>query len=355
VVTPGATGCDLEAASSAVRVTRVSVLLPVRDAADTLPECLDSLAAQTLEDHEILAIDDGSTDGTGALLEVRAARDRRLRVVRTAHRGLVPALNHALSLARSPIVARMDADDLARPDRLERQVDRLEHDPGLDILGSRVELVSDPALPPSGGMRALVEWLNGLLDHEAMARDRFVESPLVHPSVALRRAGLEGLGGWRAFEGPEDYDLWLRAFDAGLRFSKLPRVLLLWRDRPGRLTRTDPRYGPDRFLSLKLAALRRGPLSPGRPVVIWGAGPIGKSWARALTAAGHLPAAFVEVDRRKLGGRIQGAPVIPVAEARWPGDPLHLAAVGQPGARERIRSEAARLGLRDGRDLVAVA
>lgn len=334
---------------------RVSVLLPVRDAAETLPGCLDSLAAQSLEDHEIVAIDDGSTDGSGSLLEDRAAEDRRLRVVRTSRRGLVSALNHALAEARGPLLARMDADDLARPERLERQVDRLQHDPGLDVLGSRVELVSDPAVPPSGGMRAHVEWLNALLDHEAMARDRFVESPLVHPSVMVRRAALDALGGWRAFDGPEDYDLWLRAFDAGLRFSKLPQVLLLWRDRPGRLTRTDPRYAAHRFLALKLSALRQGPLVARRPVVIWGAGPIGKGWARALAAAGHPVSAFVEVDRRKLGACIHGAPVVPVAGARRPGDPLHLAAVGQRGARARIRSEAARLGLVEGRDLVAVA
>jgi glycosyltransferase involved in cell wall biosynthesis len=336
-------------------VPRVSVLLPVRDAADTLPECLESLAVQTLEDHEVVAIDDGSTDGSGSLLAEWAGRDRRLRVVRTPRRGLVPALNRALAEARSSVVARMDADDLARRDRLERQVDRLEHDPGVDVLGSRVELFSHPALPPSGGMRAHVDWLNGLLDHEAMARDRFVEAPLVHPSVVLRRAALHRLGGWRSFDGPEDYDLWLRAFDAGLRFSKLPEVLLLWRDRPGRLTRTDPRYSPDRFRALKLAALRRGPLVPGRPVVIWGAGPVGKGWARALAAVGHPVSAFVEVDRRKVGERIHGARVVPVAEARQPGRPLHLAAVGQRGARGRIRAEAARLGLHEGRDLVAVA
>jgi glycosyltransferase involved in cell wall biosynthesis len=333
----------------------VSVLLPVRDAADTLSECLDSLAGQTLEDHEVVTIDDGSTDGSGALLEGRASADRRLRVLRGPRRGLVPALNRALAEARSSVVARMDADDVARPDRLERQADHLAHHPEVDVLGSRVELLSDPAVPPSGGMRAHVEWLNGLLDHEAMSRDRFVEAPLVHPSVVLRRAALERLGGWREFDGPEDYDLWLRAFDAGLHFCKLPEVLLLWRDRPRRLTRTDPRYSPGRFLSLKLEALRRGPLVGGRPVVIWGAGPVGKSWARALAAAGHPIAAFTEVDERKLGVLIHGAPVVPISEARRPGRPLHLAAVGQRGARARIRIEAARLGLRDGEDLVAVA
>jgi len=113
-------------------------------------------------------------------------------------------------------------------------------------------------------MRAYVGWQNTLLDHQSMARDRFVESPLAHPSAAARRAVLEGLGRWRDFDGPEDYDLWLRAFDAGLRFGKLDAVLLDWHDSPRRLTRTDPRYAPGRFLALKLEALARGPLAGSR-------------------------------------------------------------------------------------------
>ncbi len=334
---------------------RVSVLLPVRDAARTLDACLDSLAAQTLGDHEIVAVDDGSRDGSGESLLARARADRRLRVLRTPPRGLVAALRLALEEARAPLVARMDADDVARGERLARQAERLERDASVGVLGCRVALVSPPGAPAGEGMRAYVEWQNTLLDHDAIARDRFVESPLVHPSVAMRTAALRALGGWRELDGPEDYDLWLRAFDAGLRFAKVAETLLDWRDSPGRLTRTDPRYAPARFLALKVEALARGPLSPARPVVVWGAGPVGKAWSRALRAAGHELRAFVEVDPRKLGRRLHGVPVVAVGEAGALRGPLHLAAVGQKGARERIRAEAARLGLADGDDLIAVA
>jgi glycosyltransferase involved in cell wall biosynthesis len=328
------------------------VLLPVRDAAATLDACLGSLAAQTLADHEVVAVDDGSRDGSGEILRARARSDPRLRVLGTPPRGLVPALNLALGEARASLVARMDADDRAREERLSRQVERLEGDRAVDFLGCRVHLVGAGA---GEGMRSYVRWQNALLDHDAMARDRFVESPLVHPSVATRTATLRRLGGWRAFDGPEDYDLWLRGFDAGLRFAKLAEVLLDWRDSPRRLTRADPRYAPARFLALKLEWLARGPLAGGRPAVVWGAGPVGKGWSRALRAAGHEVRAFVEVNRRKIGGRVNGVPVVAVDEAARLRGPLHLAAVGQPGARERIRAEAARLGLVDGIDLVAVA
>jgi glycosyltransferase involved in cell wall biosynthesis len=334
---------------------RVSVLLPVRDAVATLGACLDSLAAQTLADHEVIAVDDGSRDGSGELLLDRARKDPRLRVRRTPPLGLVPALSLSLAEARAPLVARMDADDVALEERLFLQVERLERDRSVDVLGCRVVLFASPGEAPGEGMRGYVEWQNALLDHDAIFRDRFVESPLVHPSVAMRAEAVRRLGGWRAFDGPEDYDLWLRALEAGLRFAKLGETLLMWRDGNGRLTRKDPRYAPGRFLALKLEALARGLLAGGRPAVVWGAGPVGKAWSRALRASGHALAAFVEVDPRKIGGSIHGAPVLSVEEASRLHGPLHLAAVGQRGARGRIRAEALRLGLEEGRDLVAVA
>lgn len=332
----------------------VSVLLPVRDAAATLPECLQSLRGQTLEAHEVIAVDDGSVDGSRALLEEAARRDPRVRVMDNRGRGLVDALNCAAALARAPLLARMDADDVAAPPRLELQAARLQRDPALGVLGCRVRLLPAPCLPHAG-MDAYVAWLNELLLHEDIVRDLLVESPLAHPSVMLRGELLLSLGGYRDTGGPEDYDLWLRAHAAGARFAKCPEVLLDWRDSPTRLSRRDARYARARFQEAKLHALQRGPLRDGRAVVLWGAGPIGKGWARALKAAGHEVQAFVEVSPRRLGRHIHGIPVVPVEEAAAHRDALHMAAVGQPGARARIREAAAALGLRDGHELVAVA
>jgi len=331
---------------------RVSVLLPVRNAAETLGECLASLAAQTLADHEVVAVDDHSTDGSRALLEAVARRDARVRVVDNPGQGLVAALNASWKAARAPLFARMDADDVCHPERLRAQATRLQEDADLSVLGTCVRLVG--SCGPNEGMRAYVHWQNGLVEHEAIVRDLFVESPLAHPTVMMRAAVLVRLQGYRAFDGPEDYDLWLRAHAAGARFAKLPAVLLDWRDGPGRLSRTDPRYASARFRELKIRALEAGALAH-RPAVVWGAGPVGKGWSRALSARGHRVAAFVEVHPGRLGQRIHGVPVVPVEGAVATAGALHLAAVGQPGAREEIRRHAARLGLRDGDDLIAVA
>jgi glycosyltransferase involved in cell wall biosynthesis len=329
----------------------VSVLLPVRDAQATLGACLDSLAAQTLADHEVVAVDDGSCDRTSAILAAAAA-DPRVRVVRTPPRGVVAALNTAIAHARGTLIARMDADDVCRRERLALQAQHLQEDPRCAILGSRVKLVG--ARGANRGMRDYVRWLNGLLTHADIVRDLLVESPIAHPSVMVRAEVLRDLDGYREFDGPEDYDLWLRAHARGWRFGKREEVLLEWRDHPGRLTRRDPRYSPERFRALKLEALEHGALRGGRGVVVWGAGPVGKAWARALRSRGHGVAAFVEVDPRKIGQRIHGTRVVDVTGAAAFASELHLAAVGRPGARGRIRAAARQLGLRD-EGLVAVA
>jgi glycosyltransferase involved in cell wall biosynthesis len=327
----------------------VSVLLPVRDAVATLPACLDSLRAQTLAGFEVIAVDDGSRDGSGALLSAAARRDARVRVI-AGGGGLVASLNTAMTAARGVVLARMDADDVAHPDRLARQLAELDAKPDVDIVGCRVALVDDGARD-NAGMRAYVAWSNTLLTHDAIVADMLVESPLVHPSVMMRSSVLRALGGYRAFDGPEDYDLWLRAQAAGFRFAKVPEELLHWRDTASRLSRTDARYAADRFFTLKVEGFLRA-VAPRHPLVVWGAGPIGKSWARALGARGRVVRAFVEVDPRKIGQTVHGAPVIGVDAARVHRDCVHVAAVGRPDARARIRAAAAGAGIDR---LVAVA
>src|SRR5689334_21409809 len=131
-------------------------------------------------------------------------------------------------------------------------------------------------------MRRWIAWHNALLDHESMRRELLIDSPLAHGTALLRRSVLERAGGWHERGWAEDLDLWVRLFDAGARFAKLPHVLYGWRQHPDSSTRTDDRYSHARFLSLKLAALRAGFLHGRARATLGGVGQSLERWREAL-------------------------------------------------------------------------
>jgi hypothetical protein len=334
-------------------VPRVSVLLPARNAESTVRAAVVSILRQTERDLGVVCVDDGSTDRTGEILDALAARDRRVTVMRAPGEGIARALNRGLARCDAELVARMDADDVAHPERLALQRAALAADPALAAAGTRVALF--PRARVRAGMARHAAWLNGLVTPALVARDLLVEAPLVHPASAIRRSALEAAGGWREGPFPEDYDLWLRLSAAGGRLTNLPRTLLRWRESPGRLTRTDPRYALERHVALKCAFLARHVLAGRREVAVWGAGETGRAFADALAREGVRVALFVEVDRKKIGRTVRGAPVVSYEEVgRARGLPL-LVAVGAPGARDLIRAELARAGFAEPEDFRCVA
>jgi glycosyltransferase involved in cell wall biosynthesis len=337
-----------------MRAPVVTVLLPARNAESTVARAVESLLEGTLQDFRVLAVDDGSTDGTRQVLQYLAARDPRVEVLDGQARGLVAALQLALSQATSPYVARMDADDEALPRRLEASVVALEADSHLAGVGTSVELFREDQ-PVSPSLQAYASWLNSLTTAEALFRARFIESPLCHPSVCLRREALVATGGWEDGDFPEDYALWLKLLHAGYGLRNLPDVLLRWRDSSSRLTRTDPRYAVKRFTWVKARYLALGPLADGRPCTIWGAGRSGLTMTRLLREQGISVERFVEVHPRKVGTRIQGIPVVSGDELGPPGQGLLLVCVGVRWAREALRADLAARGWVEGVDFLCAA
>ncbi len=333
----------------------VSILMPFRDAGTTLGACLESIATQTLGDFECLCIDDGSSDGGPDLVAAAQRRDGRFRHIRSPGTGLVSALNLGLGRARTELVARMDADDLMHPKRLALQHAAMRHDPELSVLGSLVHAFSEH--PLTAGFAAYVEWQNGRRSEQDIASDIYLESPLAHPSVMLRRKHVLAAGGYRHGPFPEDYELWLRLHQRGARLAKLPRILLQWRDHPSRLTRVDPRCARRAFDRLRAAYLAAEPrlLARRDRLVIWGAGRRTRQRAHHLLERGFSPVAWIDIDPRKLGNRIDGAPVVgPEWLRQRRPKPLVLVYVASHGARGLIEAELARLDYCKGVDYLHV-
>lgn len=333
----------------------VSIILPVRNAAATLPRAFESLRAQTFTQWELLAIEDGSTDATPALLREYAAADSRTRLLDTGGEGLVAALNLGLREASASLIARMDADDECHPTRLQAQIGLLQRDPSLSLVSSRVQYGGDSVR--NRGFALYCDWLNTLLSHEAIHRARFIESPLAHPSVLFRRDAVLALGGYRDGPFPEDYDLWLRLLENGHRMAKSADTLLTWHDSPRRLTRADARYSPDAFFRCKAPHLAQAVrfAAGGRPVLVWGAGRTTRKRLSVCRAHGLAVGGWIDIDPRKQGQCIDGLTVRP-PEAIPPRDNAFvLGAVGSRGAREKIRTWLEQRNYREEQDYLLCA
>jgi hypothetical protein len=247
----------------------------------------------------------------------------------------------------------MDADDVSLPGRFAAQARLLDAEPRVGAAGTRVEPFAEGG-PVGEGLARYVAWQNTLVSIEDHARELFVESPLCHPSVMMRRAALDDAGGWRDVAWAEDYDLWLRMHAAGWGLAKVPEVLFRWRHHAHRATFRDARYAPPRFTDARAFYLAPRLANERRAVTVWGAGPTGKRLARALEAHGVAAARFVDIDPRKIGGVARGAPIVgESALARR--DDFVVVAVGARGARQLIRARLAELGFVEGHDFVCAA
>jgi len=335
-----------------VSAPRVSVLLPVWNGAKTLESCADSILRQSESDLECVIVDDGSTDGSLGLARRLAARDRRIRVLERPHRGLVPALQEGVAHCEAPVIARIDADDWMHRHRLALQLAVLDARPELVAVGSGVRIFPRRGL--STGRRAYEAWLNSMDGPETLRRNRFIECPVAHPTLMIRRRALAAHP-YRDCGWPEDYDLVLRLLRVGPSIGFVPRRLVGWRDHAGRLSRTHPAYELERFTACRAWHLSRDFLAGTEEYVLWGHGGTGRALRRALAALGHRPVSIVEVHPRRLGKRIHGAEVIPPDTlVERPRRPI-VTSVAGAGPRATIRAALDRMGFAEDVDFVCAA
>jgi glycosyltransferase involved in cell wall biosynthesis len=327
----------------------VSILMPVRDARETVMMAVESVQRQSFKGWELVVVDDGSCDGTSELLEQVTSADTRMVLIRQEARGIAEALQRGCEACRGEFIARMDADDVMDTRRLEMQRAFLMEKPDFGLVSCQVRFGGTEE-----GYAAHVDWVNSLMKHDEMSLRRFVEAPVAHPSVMFRRELVAAYGGYRAGDFPEDYELWLRWLEAGVRFGKVEAELLTWNDPPQRLSRTDARYSVEAFYAMKCRYIRQWleTHADGREAWLWGAGRITR---RRFAVLGDRISGFIDVDVSKRGRHPDGRAVRMADDLPDRDGSFILAGVATRGAREKIHAHLTGRGWAEGRDFLLVA
>ena len=329
-----------------------SSLLPFRNASHTFDAAIASIASQTFRDFELLLINNASNAESATIALDWSRRDGRIRVIEEPTVGIAHALNTGLREARAPLIARMDTDDLAHPERLAKQIAYMNKHPEVGVLGTRTTFST--TVEKSSGMKWFVDWQNAILTPHEHYVKRFVDAPLAHPTVMFRKELVDRFGGYDTSPLPDDHELWLRWMHHGVRFAKLPEELLTWNDHPQRLSRTHANYSVDAFFTTKakwIAAWYTRKSTDQRPIIIAGTSGLCRDRARKLEAEGMRIAAFTDVRRREVPGYDFIAPDrLPPA-----GQALIISFISQRGTGDRIAAYLADRGLVEGEDFILAA
>ncbi|MCI4679535.1 glycosyltransferase [Rhodoblastus acidophilus] len=212
---------------------KVSVLMAVDNGEKFLRPAMESILSQTFGDFEFLIVDDGSADATGAI--VRSYADPRIRLIEAEHAGLTASLNRGGALCRGELIARMDADDIASPERFALQAAWLDAHPEISLVCSNATLI-DEGGRVTGPHLMGDAWNSDILLQFLLYRRRAM--PIIHPSVMMRREIFERLGGYRDYSFAEDHDFWLRALETGAKFGHINRELIHYRRHWGGVSRS---------------------------------------------------------------------------------------------------------------------
>ena len=329
---------------------KVSVVLPFFNAEKTLERAVRSVLNQTFSDFELILVNNNSTDESLNIAWLLSAEDERIKLLSEPRQGVTFAANTGNEAAIGEYIARMDADDVSHPERLEKQVELLDKNLEVGVASCLVQHIGHHEL--TGGLAKFVDWSNSLQTSEEIRFNCFIEAPVINPTVLYRRELLKRYGGYIHGDFPEDYEMWLRWISNGVNIKKVPEVLFDWYDSDSRLTRTDKRYSTDAFYRTKTEYLVKWLKKNDHPYVwVWGAGRITRQRTDLLKKKGIWIEGYIDVKEREL----KDACCIPFDHFNWEAPAFILSYVANWGARDEIRNYLVSKGKTEGIDFILVA
>ncbi len=247
----------------------LSIIMPVKNAAPFLGECLESIYSQSFTGWELIVVDDHSEDESVNLLKSYATKDKRIQLYANSGKGIIPALQLALTKAKGIFLSRMDADDVMPEERLQKMLKALEKSPPKTIVTGLVKYFSSKKI--SHGYRGYQQWLNGLALENRHWANIYRECVIASPNWMTRRNELIQASCFDDLVYPEDYHLVFRWYQSGFSVKTIPETTLLWREHPDRTSRNSTHYAQRAFFELKINEFIRYELQSDQ-LVIWGKG-----------------------------------------------------------------------------------
>jgi glycosyltransferase involved in cell wall biosynthesis len=259
---------------------KISIIMPVKNTAQYLPDCLESIVNQDEINWELMAVDDHSSDSSASIIQQYANADSRIQLLQNQGVGIIHALRTGYQKSSGNFITRMDSDDKMDINKLSTMKQQLIEKGEGHVATGLVKYFSDSEL--GNGYLRYEHWLNGLTQSGNNFSEIYKECVIPSPSWMMYRSDLEAIGAFRHNTYPEDYDLCFRMYQHGLKVLPSQEILHFWRDYSHRTSRTSAHYADNSFLQLKLNYFLLLDFNPNKELVLWGAGKKGKWLAKKL-------------------------------------------------------------------------
>ena len=321
----------------------VSIIMAVKDTAEYLPACLDSIMEQTYPHWELIAVNDHSTDATPAILAAYAQKDERIKVYHSKEPRLIPTLQEGYRHATGELINRMDSDDKMPFDKLETLVNEWQkYGKKTIIAGGTKHFVDEGEV--GGGFIRYEQWLNEVAKKGIHYQEIYKECVIPSHCWIIHRDDFEAADGFNPIVYPEDYDLCFRFYRNKLRAVGIDKILHYWRDRSNRISRTWDEYKDNRYFDLKLRYFYELDRDASRPLVIWGAGRNGKDLMKSILKKETDNVHWVCESMDKIGKDIYGLKMMSVETIQALDNPQILIAVASPTDQKDIRNQLLEMG-----------
>lgn len=320
----------------------ISILIPFKNTAKFLPECLQSILNQSYSNWELLIVDDGSTDDSFNLVESYANRDSRIKLFKNNGFGIISALHLAFSKSKGDLITRMDSDDIMLPNKLEVLSNNLIKFGKKHVAIGLVNYFSETGI--GEGYSKYETWINNLTLNGTNYSEIYKECVIPSPCWMVYREDLIAVNAFNPNRYPEDYDLTFRFYEKGFKCIACASVLHKWRDYTTRASRTDSHYAHDSLLAIKLYYFLKLDYNKNRPLVIWGAGDKGKTIAKNMIE-NEIPFDWICDNPKKIGRDIYGKKLKPFNFLNEIKNPQSIITVANAEAQKQIKIYLSKLEL----------